>query len=837
MKIRTTALSVAIGLAVGSVTFASTAIADESQEQAQELQKLKVTGSRIATTSLEGPSPVDIYTSEDIAEMGATSVDDVLRGLPQNGSGSYGNSFTNSFAAGTSGVSLRGLGPSRTLVLLNGRRVANYAFGQNLTDTFVDLNSIPLSAVERIDVLKDGASALYGSDAIAGVINVILKKDFEGLELKTKTGITSEKDGEELSATITGGKNVTDDTNIMFSVNLVSKGSIAREDRKNTASADLTPRGGDDFRSFSGVPGYAFLTDDEKYESLCENDSTDCRYDYASEIMMVPENDRMSVITALNHDVSADTSAFFEAAYNRVQTTTISAPTPVTGQGFDPITVSASNNNNPFNQDVTLLHRVVAAPNRVNETTTDSWRFVTGAEGYTSLFDREASWNTDVGYHITETETLGSGYINQSTFQKLIDNETYNPFTANNSAASVAPAVTSTKREGKSEIGFFNADMSLPVYALDSGDIQAALGVELRYESAEDNPDPNASQIIGSGSTSYEGDRTVSAAYTEFMIPVHEDIEVQLAGRFEHYDDFGNAFSPKVSVRYQPSDIVVFRGSYSEGFKAPTLPEVNQGAAISLQSLRDGDNDPEQYEVALSGNPDLDAEKSESFNFGVVVEPLENLSFGADFYRITNTDKIGSLSSQDLIDKDSPLVIRNSAGKIIRINNGYLNLAKQQVQGVDGNIDYTLDTQEVGSFNIGLQGSYIDSFKVSDTDGVLSETAGEDTGGVQGGGPRFKGNATLAWTQGDIKLVNVINYTHGFEASETDQTESFKEIDSFTTWDSQFKYSGVENFDIAVGVNNVTNELAPFYNSSDGYNFAVHSNVGRFMYMDLTYNF
>ncbi|WP_439437360.1 TonB-dependent receptor [Salinivibrio costicola] len=836
MKIRTTALSVAIGLAVGSVTFASTAIADESQEQAQELQKLKVTGSRIATTSLEGPSPVDIYTSEDIAEMGATSVDDVLRGLPQNGSGSYGNSYTNSFAAGTSGVSLRGLGPSRTLVLLNGRRVANYAFGQNLTDTFVDLNSIPLSAVERIDVLKDGASALYGSDAIAGVINVILKKDYEGLELKTKTGITSEKDGEELSATITGGKNVTDDTNIMFSVNLVSKGSIAREDRKNTASADLSSRGGFDWRSSMGVPGTVYDIDGNELDDLCSGFTKDCKYDYASEVIMVPESDRISVITAVNHDLSIDTSTFFEAAYNRVQTTTVSAPTPVSHRGDDAITVSSSNSNNTYGEDVKISHRITAAPNRVNETTTDSWRFVTGAEGYTSLFNREASWNTDVGYHITETETIGSGSINQTVFQQLIDNGTYNPFTDKNSAASVAPAVMSTKREGKSEIGFFNADMSLPVYALDSGDIQAALGVELRYESAEDNPDPNASQVIGSGSTSYEGDRIVSAAYTEFMIPVHEDIEVQLAGRFEHYDDFGNAFSPKVSVRYQPSDIVVFRGSYSEGFKAPTLPEIHS-SSTSLQFVKDGNKGFEQREVIFSGNQNLDAEKSESFNFGVVVEPLDNLSLGADFYRITNTDKIGSLSSQDLVDNGSDLVERDAAGNIVRINNGYLNLSKQQVQGVDGNIDYMFDTQEVGSFGMGIQGSYIDSFKVSDTDGVLSETAGKDTGGLQGGGPRFKGNATLAWTQGDIKLVNVLNYTHSFDALEKRKTDSFKEIDSFTTWDSQFKYSGVENFDIAVGVNNVTNELAPFYNSSDGYNFAVHSNVGRFMYMDLTYNF
>ena len=240
----TTALSVAISLALGTAAVAPLA-AQAEEQQVEQLQKMKVTGSRISTTDMEGPNPVDVYTADDIAKMGAVSVDDVLRGLTQNGAGSYGSSFTNSFAAGTSGVSLRGLGASRTLVLLNGRRVANYAFAQNLNDTFVDLNSIPLSAVERIDVLKDGASAIYGSDAIGGVVNVILKRDYEGFDVRLNGGQTSYSDGEDLDVTLTGGKTFNDETNIMASLNVVQKGNIMNKKLylKNNLSSQRKRKG------------------------------------------------------------------------------------------------------------------------------------------------------------------------------------------------------------------------------------------------------------------------------------------------------------------------------------------------------------------------------------------------------------------------------------------------------------------------------------------------------------------------------------------------------------------------------------------------------------------
>jgi outer membrane receptor protein involved in Fe transport len=182
------AVAIAVSLAVSGFSHAQTTA---SHTSAQKLERIEVTGSSIRRVDAEGPAPLVTITREMIEKSGQSTVSDILRSQTLNNGGAFDEKFTNSFAPGTSGVSLRGLGQNTTLVLINGRRVANYAFAQNLTDAFVDLNSIPLAAIERIEILKDGASAIYGSDAIAGVINVILRRDFRGAEVTASYGQTA----------------------------------------------------------------------------------------------------------------------------------------------------------------------------------------------------------------------------------------------------------------------------------------------------------------------------------------------------------------------------------------------------------------------------------------------------------------------------------------------------------------------------------------------------------------------------------------------------------------------------------------------------------------------
>ena len=225
-----------------------------AQDDEGELTPVVITGSNIPTVELEGPSPIVRIDREEINRSGAETVGELLRRLPQNNSGSYDEKFQNSFAPGTSGVSLRGLGMGYTLVLVDGRRLGNHSEAQNITTAFSDLNGVPMAVVERIEVLLDGASAIYGSDAVAGVINIITRDNFDGLEINVGYSNTADSDMGTQTYSITGGT-VSENGNAWINVDYMQRNSLQHDDRDYAASANQGPAGGYDFRSSSGNPG------------------------------------------------------------------------------------------------------------------------------------------------------------------------------------------------------------------------------------------------------------------------------------------------------------------------------------------------------------------------------------------------------------------------------------------------------------------------------------------------------------------------------------------------------------------------------------------------------
>ena len=244
---------VAVGVACALGITGGLAVAPAT---AQDI-RVEVTGSNIKRVDTEGPAPVTVLTREDIEQRGQTTVAEVLRSLPQAGGFTFDDQFTNSFAPGTAGIGLRNLGQNATLVLVNGRRVANYGFAQNVDLAFVDLNSIPLGAIERIEVLTDGASAIYGSDAIAGVVNIILRRDFKGTEVSAGYGVTDKGDGNEIRANVIAGWGdlAKDRFNAMLVADYFHRDPINLGDRTYSRNANMESRGGFDFRSPSGSPG------------------------------------------------------------------------------------------------------------------------------------------------------------------------------------------------------------------------------------------------------------------------------------------------------------------------------------------------------------------------------------------------------------------------------------------------------------------------------------------------------------------------------------------------------------------------------------------------------
>jgi iron complex outermembrane recepter protein len=221
----------------------------------QKVEKVEVTGSNIKRTDVETVAPVDVITREQIERSGQPTIAEVLRNVPANSGASYSESFSNSFAPGASGIALRGLGQKATLVLINGRRTAGYGFAQNLQDTFVDLNSIPSAAVERIEILKDGASAIYGSDAIAGVVNVILRKDYKGLEFSAGGGVAAGKNDYRFTATGGFGDLAKDKYSVLAVLDYYKREEVLLSDTDFGESRDWRGRagGGQNFRSLTGL--------------------------------------------------------------------------------------------------------------------------------------------------------------------------------------------------------------------------------------------------------------------------------------------------------------------------------------------------------------------------------------------------------------------------------------------------------------------------------------------------------------------------------------------------------------------------------------------------------
>ncbi|MEN8179742.1 MAG: TonB-dependent receptor [Pseudomonadota bacterium] len=816
-----------------------------AEEDPAALEKVEVTGSHIKRVDIEGPSPVLVIDRKDIDASGGSTVAEVLRSITSNTGPSFDEKFTNSFAPGSSGISLRGLGQDATLVLLNGRRMANYGFAQNINDSFVDLNSIPLGAIERIEVLKDGASAIYGSDAIAGVINIILRKDFDGAEATVDYGASDKNDGNTSGFNLlTGTTNA--NSNLTFNLNYFRRKAVMLSDRDFSASANHDGQEDND--------GYDFSSSANPVSNVRSAETGDWLaingfFDYNPYITMIPATERLGAMINYNRELTADVNLYTQLIFNQNQTDAQAAPTPLFGDNED-VVVSADNPYNTYGEDVYTRWRMLEAGPRLSHIETDSYRFLTGLNGMVG------AWDWDAGFNFSRSKTVdtGSNYINRLALISAIDEGEINPFgTTENDPDTMESIKASTSRTAVSEQKGLDAKTSTEIMELDAGSVGLALGMEYTEQSLKDSPDKlsEEGQIIGSGGTSSEGDRELTSAYVELSVPVLETLEMQLAVRHENYSDFGTTTNPKVALRFQPTDWVMVRGSWGTGFRAPSLPELYLGASESHNFLidttrceitgADADCGGSQYQVVFSGNPDLDPEESTSWYLGLVVEPMDDLTIGIDYWKYDHTNIIDT-DTQYILDHEDAypdVVVRSDPafdgdpGEIIYINDSFINISDQKTDGFDLDIKYEFDIEGIGDFGVQTVATYVRSFERRP---VADEPYEELLGTYQY--PKWRATAALDWERGDYKARLATNYIDSYEQFYTDWDDEISYVDSMWTWDAQFVYSGIESTDITLGVLNLTDEEPPFSNSEiEGYDFATHNPMGRFIYTRLNYAF
>ena len=838
-----------------------------AEEEPVQLEKFEVTGSHISGIDAAGLNPVAAIPRATLDLGGYTNVGDALRSLSfVSGSSIIPTGSGNSFTPGAASVNLRGLGVNNVLVLLNGRRAAPLATpGYNGLQTMFDLNSIPAAAIESIEVLKDGASAIYGSDAVSGVINVKMRKNYQGLTTTIGVGNTVSTDSLEKTASlvmgVTSGK-----ISLTTAVDWTERNGTQEADYEFSRNADLTSRGGDDLRSYAGYPGMVYVPSLDDYYTLnaptanptindfVVADLSHGTYNFQEAAGQIPKTRQFGFYTRGEFDFSDHLYGFAEITYRRTEATINAAPTPVfsytengTGPNTAALTIPATNPNNPFGED--LEHewyaRLVHAGNRINDVTSDTPRIVVGVGGDVAS---EWKWEAAGLYSKNETQNLNDGTVFDNLYQDALNGVEIegtmlyaNPFGPEDPRLA-AYYTGMDPNTSTFELRTFDVSANGPLFDLPGGPLKMAVGGEWREEEMANIRSINnatGNVVGGAEGTSTTGDRTVKAAYAEFHVPIITGMQLQLAGRFEEYSDFGSTTKPKVAWSYRPTKWLLLRSSFGQSFHAPDLAylytsQVTTFSSNPLEDPKRPNDAPRQIETKGGGNPDLQPEETDSIYVGFQLNPggaLEGFEVAVDWLQFKQTDLIAQLGEDYILEHEDELpgsVVRNppgageSFGVISYINDVYRNIDSQTYRGFDVELRYRLNTASLGRFVFTAGGTYLQKLRYND----------EDWEGTYNY-PFWRGTFITTWDLGDWSASIIADYISEFENySEVGTVERQIQVHP------QISYRGFRDIKFTVGARNVFNEDPPFdEHSSTGYNQDISIPEKAFVYMRVSKDF
>jgi iron complex outermembrane receptor protein len=850
----------AISLAIAAAFPAVSTIAHAEDD----MLRVNVTGSNIRVSEKEGASAVQVITAKELKASGKSSVSDVLRAISANSGNSYNEQYTGSFSAGTSGLSLRGIGQQNTLILVNGRRVASYATAQDLQQTFVDLNSLPMAAVQRIEVLKDGASSVYGSDAVAGVVNIILYKEFTGTDITAQWGGSTQGTGqhEKSAALQTGfGKLEEDGYSVVFSVDAQQRDKLQQSDVAWLRDADFRKQqrgslgwnvtnyaGTDPTQTLGGVRGplqlvpYSAINPDGAGQVLAYNPSP-----YET---LIPGIQRIHSSLRGTVKLNADTEAYVDLlhSYSRADQT-FSAPLTVSSslrawnngtKRLDtiPVVLPVGHPNNPGATPLPFTATLFDLGPRLKQDKVTFYRALAGVKGTLAGWD----WDTAVAHSSSKLEETVQNFVNRYAFQKVLADGSYNFFDPSQNSEAVRNRLRlSTLRPAESTLDTLDFSAAKDIWNLPAGPLGFAAGFQWRREKM----DSQTSTAVLSGTelrpalNIIEGSRSVSALFAEFNVPVVKNLSVNVAGRADHYSDFGNAFSPKASARYQAAPWLLLRGTVSRAFRAPSLPEITDSTAVSYTGVIDP-RDPltptlsRGVTVITIANPALRPERSKNLNLGVVISPTSSSSIGLDYYRIRQEGVIGTESATTTLDNEltSPeKVARGADGRITTLYRQFRNQGQRDVSGIDLDLRQRFVDQDWGKLTLAGQLSRVLRFAEPLSDGApLTNGAGTN---YFGSIPKWRGVTSATWEQGKWSSTLTWNYV-GSYAQNTHLDES---VAAFSTFDVTSSWQVTPKANVTFIVQNLANKRAPWDYSASGFDYTQADPRGRFASLKLNYKF
>ncbi len=845
----------------------------------------RVTGSRIKRSTLQGSAPVEVISSPDIELTGAQTLGEILRYLPSVSGNATSTAISNG-GDGTATVTLRGLPASSTLVLINGRRVAN----DGLAGESVDLNTIPPAAVQRIEVLKDGASAIYGSDAIAGVVNIIMKEDFYGLLLEQYLGAAQQGDGNTTTTTLQYGTGFRHGS-LFFSASYFDQDEIAARDRSVSQSADGRSRGGADLRS-SATPsarvtlpsGQTVIRDANSGEYRPVNDED--LFNFPEFTSSLVPSDRLSAYLSTSYDFSELLTGKLELSYTRTNARAQLAPTPLfTAFEQHPITVAADNLYNPFGVELDdVRRRLVELSPRQQQNKSDVFRISALLEGIVGSWDWEWSldWSRSKANETT-TGVVDSGRLRRGLGPAAncqgLEVDGCVPINLFGRQGTINAAQQDYLRlpgkvRGESKLAGTSFTAFTRLLELTHGPVEFAIGAEYRDASTEKKPDRLLANVGIIGGNNFErtrGDRRVGEVYFESISPLYRNedrgqlFDLELALRYSYYNDFGATTNPKVGLRMQLNPSWLFRATYAQGFRAPTLNELYQGATETQAFISDpctiaenigrlpgcnglADGSRNQFLTVTGGNEDLEEEKSVSYGVGMVWTPdfLPGFYSAIDYFDIDTENVVGS-STQFIVDQNAASgafedqVVRDAQGNLRHVSAVNLNVGERRIQGIDLSFNYRLPTRDWGQWSTALDVAYMKEYSIqldrssstAGLTGIFVDPASEGLGGL----PEWKGTLGLQWARQRWRGSYDLHFISDMRETVPGTTVQ-RNIDSWVVQDLQFSYvlNILRGLRVSLGIDNVLDEDPPFAASAfnDNFDGRSHELRGRFWYAKLS---
>lgn len=993
------ALVLSAGLIVSAGAAAQQGAAPQAARE-EDLVEVVIVGSQIRGTKITEVLPVTVVDKEDIIATAAVSGDDLFRSIPQAGDVQFQEARTtgnlNDARGDTSSINLRSLGTGNTLMLLNGRRVVPAPGTQ--TENFVPVqtantNAFPVAGVRRVEVLRDGAAAIYGTDAVAGVVNTVLENDYEGARLEAQYGGSDGTPHRETTVNLKAGTRLNDGTRVAVYAGFYTRNRLLATDRDYAASEDHrwkvadTPWAGDTafdnrttsspWGSFTVIPstvavrqGTTALTTSGVFRveptsntaagcssttyngNLCLRAGTitgavdrELRYNENADRTLRGAVDRYNAFATISREIG-DVEVFGEAGFYRASLSGLREQSAPLASAV--ISIPASNYYNPFGAStiggvanpnrlpnlvnvpaaglplrITTYRPVDTGP-RVYEVTDDSTRLLAGVRGERAGFD----WESAIVYSWAKTDDFTTNAVSNTLFQQSLAKATpdaYNPFnggnqqvysgadTTPNNAGTIAGFLVGVNRISETTLAMWDLKVSRPdVVALPGGDVGIASGLEVRRESYVDNRDPRldgtikytdvvtnityGTDVMGaSPSPDVRAHRSIMSAYLELAVPVVspvmeiplvKSVDMQLAARTERYSDFGTVTKPKVALNWTMTDWLALRGSASQAFRAPNLPQFyssgtqvsNTRTDFSFCRLNAVTCTGASTIEVRSGNQGLGPEEADNLSAGLVLEPslpesAGKLTLSVDFWSIKQTEVIGIEGGQvqllydyllRLDGQSNPNLVRdapvgtNRVGQLLQINDNYFNITPRQLEGLDASLRYELRRTKFGNFTFTVNAAKLTKFEQQATEmarkvidannagrfgpGIVVTAAGNQIG--INGNPEWRGSASLTWRQQRWRAGMFVNYVGSvFDTGPAAVNGQLFEVDRWTTMSVYGQYDFRRRDDILdqtslrLGVRNIEDKDPPVTSTNFGYFGSLANATGRYVYVTLSKSF